>query len=93
MEINDLIKIASTGYIDGYLEKYWDFENECPITNSTNELGDMLLVFIVRSLKDTFDPDMTDVEQLTEARHTLDDAIDELMDVGWKLDEERVKRK
>ena len=91
MTLTEIIKIASAGYPDNYLMNYWDEENDCVKPDTKNELGDTLALFIVREIKDTYDPDNTDVEQLQETMHTIDDAINEMMDVHYELDKSLVK--
>ena len=91
MTLTEIIKIASAGYPDNYLMNYWDEENDCVKPDTKNELGDTLALFIVRQIKDTYDPDNTNVEQLRETQRTLDDAINEIMDVHFELDKAQVK--
>ena len=91
MTLNDLIKITNEGYPDGYLAMYWNFEDEDVNQDPTNKLGDTLALFLVRELKDTYDPDMTDAEQLREAQYAIDNALDQLLDVRNELDKVLVK--
>jgi hypothetical protein len=48
-------------------------------------LGDTLAEFIVREIRDTFDPNATRSQQLEEARRVLLNAIDDLENVIERL--------
>jgi len=81
VKLNELINIASAAYPDGLIAvEYWDFKRECPRRNPKG--GDTLALFIALELKDTFDPDATDGQQLRAALRAIERAQGELAAVG-----------
>lgn len=67
-----LLRRAAEGYPD--LAAYFDAETGASVEGD----GDGLALFIVRELKDTFDPESTYAEQIAEARRVLARAADDL---------------
>ena len=76
-----LLNIANEAYEDGYLAEYF-----APDTGASRAgSGDTLAEFIVREIRDTFDPNAIRSEQLEEARRVLMNAIDDLENVIERL--------
>lgn len=81
LSLVELLNIANEAYEDGYLAEYFD-----PDTGAFRAgLGDTLAEFIVREIRDTFDPNATRSQQLEEARRVLMNAIDDLENVIERL--------
>ena len=76
-----LLNLANEAYDDGYLAEYFDPDTGTPRAGS----GDTLAEFIVREIRDTFDPNATRSEQLEEARRVLLNAVDDLESVIERL--------
>jgi hypothetical protein len=74
LSLVELLKIANEAYEDGYLAEYFDPDTGVARAGS----GDTLAEFIIREIRDTFDPNATRSEQLEEARRVLVNAIDDL---------------
>ena len=73
MRPNELINIVSAAYPDGLIAvEYWDFKRERPKKNPKG--GDTLALFIALEIKDTYDADATDEEQLETAGRAIDRA-------------------
>ena len=70
MTLNEIIRIVNEAHPDSLVGlEYWDFEHEKPRDPPGD--GDTLALFIVRELKDVYDEDATDFEQLGEAARAL----------------------
>ena len=81
LSLVELLNIANEAYDDGYLAEYFD-----PATGAARAgSGDTLAEFIVREIRDTFDPNATRSQQLEEARRVLMNAIDDLENVIERL--------
>lgn len=78
MTLKTLIQIASTGYPGGLIKQY----HEEPET----EHGDHLAAFIANELKETFDPEADDIDQLSEAMDKMEKAIGEINGVIAEFD-------
>lgn len=77
MTLAELLRRANRGYPDEFLAEYYD-----PDTGEEQPgSGDTLALFIVRELRETFDPGAPDEAQLAEARRVLDMAQAELAGV------------
>lgn len=74
MKLVELLDLANRGYPDGYLAEYYDKKTGGLAHGS----GDGLAEFIVKELKDTFDDDAKDEEQIEVAVHMLERAMDDL---------------
>ncbi len=71
MTLIHLLKLANRGYPDRGLRLYFRPDGtECEPKYS----WDTLAQFIVRELRDTYDPNASDLDQLTEAVRVLDTA-------------------
>jgi hypothetical protein len=81
LSLVELLKIANEPYEDGYLAEYFDPETGASRAGS----GDTLAEFIVREIRDTFDPNATRSAQLEEARRVLLNAIDDVENVIERL--------
>lgn len=77
----ELLKIANEAYEDGYLAEYFDPETGAARAGS----GDTLAEFMIREIRDTFDPKVTRGAQFEEARRVLLNAIDDLENVIERL--------
>ena len=81
LSLVELLNLANEAYDDGYLSEYFD-----PDTGTSREgSGDTLAEFIVREIRDTFDPNASRSPQLEEARRVLMNAIDDLESVIERL--------
>jgi hypothetical protein len=76
----NLLRLASTGYEDGWLDMYFKKKTGEPKRHVTRG-GDTLARFIVIELAETFDEDMSQDEQIEEAQRALQSAIVDLEDV------------
>ena len=81
LSLVELLNIANETYEDGYLAEYFDPDTGASRAGS----GDTLAEFIVREIRDTFDPAATRSQQLEEARRVLMNAIDDLENVIERL--------
>ena len=92
MKLNELIEIVSAAYPDGLIAvEYWDFKRQCPRRNPKG--GDTLALFIALEIKDTYDADATDEEQLETAGRAIDRARGDLDAVTVALTGELEKRR
>ena len=66
MKIYRLIQIASDAYGDDLIRQYFDEPGE--------NHGDLLAAFIAAEIKETFEPDETDQDQLDKAARVLENA-------------------
>ena len=91
MTLNEVINIASAAYPDGLIAvEYWDFKRECPRRNPKG--GDTLALFIALEIKDTYDPDASDEQQLEAVLKDLSRAREDLEAVSAALAGELEKR-
>jgi hypothetical protein len=91
MKLNELIEIVSAAYPDGLIAvEYWDFKRECPRRNPKG--GDTLALFIALEIKDTYDADASDEQQMEEVVRVLTRAQGDLAAVGSALTAELEKR-
>ena len=79
MTLDEIIAIADAAYPDGFVARYWNAKRQA--VRRAN-LGDTLAQFIVRELKDTFDPQATDAEQIATAAKAIENAASELAAVA-----------
>ena len=92
MTLNELIGMASAAYPEGWLAtEYWDFKREQPRRNPQG--GDTLALFIALEIKDTYDPDATEEQQLETALQALATARGDLEAVRAALAGELEKRR
>ena len=80
MTLNGIIGIADTAYPDGLVGQYF--------RDPGGEHGDPLAGFVAAELKDTYDGEATDAEQLDAALSAVRTAIRELQDVADALEKE-----
>lgn len=85
MTLNQVIKAANRHYPDGLLDACWDYANERPRTAS--KAGDTLALFIVRELRDVYNPEASTEEQIKEAHRAMECAAEELHEVARGLRE------
>lgn len=77
MTLAQLLDRANHGYPDGFLAEYYD-----PDTGEARAgSGDTRALFIVRELRETFDPEAPDDAQVTEAIRVLERAREDLSQV------------
>jgi len=92
MKLNELIEIVSAAYPDGLIAvEYWDFKRQCPRRNPKG--GDTLALFIALEIKDTYDSDATDEQQLETALRAIERARGDLDTVSEALTKELEKRR
>lgn len=92
MKLNELIEIVSAAYPDGLIAvEYWDFKRECPRRNPKG--GDTLALFIALEIKDTYDPDASDEQQIAEVSRVIARAQGDLAAVDGAMTAELEKRK
>lgn len=80
LSLLNLLKLASTGYEDGWLDMYFKKRTGLPKRGLVRG-GDTLARFIVIELAETFDEDLSQDEQIEEAQRALQMAIDDLQEV------------
>ena len=78
MTLNELIKLASSGYPDGLVEQCWDAAGGHVIRGA---VGDTLAEFIATELQSTYDATASDAEQLREVAGAMYRAACELHSV------------
>ncbi|MFA7254356.1 MAG: hypothetical protein WC107_07475 [Patescibacteria group bacterium] len=79
MKLEKLLKIADSGYPDtGMIKQASEIGEAC---------GDTLAVFVVRELRDTFEPKSINALQLQRARRVVRTAINDLTCVHTAIDE------
>jgi uncharacterized membrane protein YheB (UPF0754 family) len=77
MKLKDLIAIANEAYPDDRIQMVYEKKNA----------GDSLAKFIVKELKETFDPKATSKQQLTKAIEVMRTAQEEIKSVEkWLID-------
>ena len=86
MCINELVKKVAKGYSDGLVLSYWDFQKETCKEN--HKAGDSLAGFIAKELKDTFDRNASDSQQIDEAKRVLLSAASQLESTAQALENE-----
>lgn len=92
MKLNEMIEIVSAAYPDGLIAvEYWDFRRECPRRNPKG--GDTLALFIALELKDTYDADAADEQQIETALRAIERARGDLDTVSAALTNELEKRR
>ncbi len=91
MKLNELIEIVSAAYPDGLIAaEYWDFKRECSRRNPKG--GDTLALFIALEIKDTYDADASDEQQIEEVSRVIARAQEDLAAVGRAMAAEMEKR-
>lgn len=91
MKLNELIETVSAAYPDGLIAvEYWDFKRECPRRNPKG--GDTLALFIALEIKDTYDADAADEQQIETALRAIERARGDLDAVSGALTGELQKR-
>ena len=78
MKLKSLIKIISKNYPDKLIETAYE---------TGKPVGDQLAEFIVKEMEDTFEPDTTSREQITEAIKVMTYALEEIQGVLKALEE------
>ena len=77
VDLRELMERVSTAYdVDGAILRYFNSG-----TDGLDDIGDSLAVFIVNELRDTYDPEASNREQLAEARRVMWVARNQLLDV------------
>lgn len=84
MKMNDLIRRAASGYPDAQVLEYWDFATGKPRSNPQG--GDTLAHFVALELAETFDPDASEEDQVSEAVRAIDRATRDLQSVICALE-------
>jgi hypothetical protein len=79
LRLEDLMNIVDEAYDDRLIRQYFEEPEE--------QHGDTLAEFIVRELRDCFDPDLPDEKQIAAAIHLMTTAIHQLSDVVGALEE------
>ena len=86
MKLVDLLNIANRGYPAHSLSEAYNPEEGAEPAGAEDAVGDTLALFIVRELRDTFDPDATRDDQVREAIRTMRVAKGDVSDVIAVLD-------
>ena len=90
MTIDQLIQMADCYYTDDeMLLLHWNARRHAPLRQCK---GDSLAHFLVRELKDSFDPEASDIEQLNAATWQVSKAAAELESLIRGLSEELTTR-
>lgn len=77
MTLREIMVVADKGYPDGMVWLYF--------ADPKGKHGDTLAEFIVRELRDTFDPDASDMRQIMTAAKAIQSAAKELEGVSVPL--------
>lgn len=93
MKLNAIIELVDKYYPNAkhVVIGYWDSERQRVRVHHPNSLDDTLALFLVRELKDTYDADKDDKEQLAEAVRVVKRAEGELAAVRKALEEAQKK--
>jgi hypothetical protein len=84
MTLNEIIRIASSGYPDDHLVMfYWNFKRSCP--KKSKLAGDTLALFLANELFETYDDGLSDAEQLEAAARCVRNACRDLVSVHRAL--------
>jgi len=83
MKLVELLNKANEGYVDGFLAEYYNPETG---EEKPKDGEDGLAQFIVVELRETFDEKETDNHQRCEAIRALENAVEQLNNVIYKLE-------
>ena len=88
MKLIELIRAASEGYDDGYVETAFNemYDEEGNPKFKLYRAGDSLAEFVAIELAETFDPDNCDLEQIKEAIRVIEAGVVDLNGVLGALD-------
>lgn len=81
MKLVDLLKKANSGYPDGFLSQYFDAKTGEPKEGS----GDTLARFIVAEIRETYDKDANEEDQLDNIVGNLEKAVEDIQSVIAEL--------
>ncbi len=85
MTLVEILNIANAGYPDQGLSLAYNPEDGAEPEWADEAVGDGLALFIVRELRDTFEPSNASDKQLIEAIRTLETAMKDLAEVRSAL--------
>ena len=91
MKLVDLLNIANRGYPDHSLSEAYNPEDGAEPDGAEDAVGDTLALFIVRELRDTFDPGADRADQIGEAVRVMRIAKRDLSAVGVALEQALVE--
>jgi len=83
MTLTEIIQIANDAYPDAFLGEYFDFDKGERIPGG---FGDSLAMFIVNEIVETYEPNLSDAEQLGEASRVIECGRDDLQGVLHALE-------
>ena len=87
MMLNEIMEIASHAYdADGVIMACWDPVHQRARKKPLHGFGDTLALFVCREIAETYDPDASSTEQLTEAVRVMRRASDELARLAAALE-------
>lgn len=94
MRLIELIVLCDAGYTQDFPEssllEYINPRSGGPLLKLPSPIGDTLALFVVRELSETFDPDASDEEQLSEAIRVMAAARNNLDNIVSALEERRL---
>ena len=90
MTLNEIITRAASVYPDCWVLQYWDAEKQCAVPNKYG--GDTLAEFVAWELYETFDPDVSDEEQLDMAIRKMREAAQDLQAIVTALENLKTER-
>lgn len=65
MKLSEIVSRAASAYPDAFVLQYFDLDRGCAVTNKLG--GDGLAEFLAWELYETYDPEVSDEEQLKTA--------------------------
>lgn len=90
MTLNEIITRAASVYPDCWILQYWDAERQYAVANRYG--GDTLAEFVAWELYETYDPDVSDDEQLDMAIRKMREAAQDLESIVTALENLKTER-
>ena len=84
MKLGTIVSRAASAYPDAYVLQFFDLNRDCAVANRAG--GDGLAEFIAWELYETFDPEVSDDEQLQTAIENMRSAQQALYSVATALE-------
>lgn len=79
MKLSQIMQRAASAYPDEYILRFWDEQRQCAVP--CEGAGDSLAEFLAWELYETFDPEVSDDEQIKTAVEVIENAANELQGV------------
>lgn len=91
MKLGTIVSRAASAYPDAWVLQYFDLDRDCAVANKTG--GDGLAEFLAWELYETYDPELTDEEQLRTAIEKMRTAEQDLHAVVTALENLAAERR